>query len=473
MSEGIETPQAPVAELIARLTDAVGENHVLTDPEVTASFETDWTGRFGGASLAVVRPGDSDQVAEVLAACRAANVGVIPQGGNTGLVGGGVPRGGEQEAYRNVILLSTVRLKGIGEIDVHSGQVDVGPGVTLAELQEAARAAGFNAALDFGARDSATIGGIVACDAGGIRALRYGTARRMVAGLEAVLADGSRIDRMGGLPKDNSGYDLPSMMLGSEGTLGVVTKVRWQLHPRYDGRVVALVCMPGIEESLELLGFLRSQLTSLESCDFFIESGMNLVLSHTGRRSPFPDPSPVYLVIECADGTAPTDDLISALDEVGIDRAVIADDTPGRHGLWEFRERHTEAISDRGIVQKFDVAVPLSALAAFLDRVEGRVAAIEPEAETYLFGHLGDGNVHVNVLGAARSEEEVEDAVLGLVLECGGTISAEHGIGTAKAAWVERALGQDNVHVMRAIKDSLDPDSIMNPGAVLPLDLPD
>ena len=207
---------------------------MLTDPELKSSYERDYTGRYGGCARLVVRPGDTEQVAGVMAACSRAGAAVVPQGGNTGLVGASVPRNGE-------VLVSLQRLTSIGEVDEAIGQVTVGAGATLAALQDAAKAAGQDAALDFGARDSCTVGGVVACDAGGARALRHGTARAHVVGLEAVLADGSVISRLAGLTKDNAGYDLPELLVGSEGTLGIITRVRWKLAPLLPSRVAALV----------------------------------------------------------------------------------------------------------------------------------------------------------------------------------------------------------------------------------------
>ncbi len=442
------------------IADVVGERNVLTDADMRASYERDWTGRFGGRARAVVRPGDPAEVAAVLQRCAADGVAVVPQGGNTGLVGGGVPRNGE-------IVISLTRLNTIEQIDPASGQVTVGAGATLAALHEAARRAGEDPTLDFGARDSATIGGVVACDAGGARALRYGTARAHVAGLEAVLADGTTISRLGGLTKDNAGYDLPALLVGSEGTLGVITRVRWRLSPALPARVAALVPLPSAAAAAELLATLRAHAPSLESCDFMLEEGLELTLAHQRRSSPLPSPAPFYVLTECAAREDPTDELADALTRAGAEDALIADDTAGREALWRLREGHTDAINAAGIPHKLDVGVPLAALADFLERVPEAIARAGGE-RVLLFGHLGDGNVHVNVLGAAPEDPAVDDAVLALVLRCGGTISAEHGIGVAKARWLERARGGAEIAAMRAVKDALDPRDLLNPGVILP-----
>ena len=220
------------------LTLLLGAAHVLVDADLRAPYETDWIRRWSGRAAAVVRPGSTEEVAAVLRVCSERGLAVVPQGGNTGMVGAGVPRGGE-------VVLSLSRLTGLGEVDGASLQVSAGAGVTLAALQAHARAAGLDAGVDFGARDSATLGGLAACDAGGIRALRHGTVRARIAGLEAVLADGTVVRRMSGLLKDNAGYDLPALLVGSEGTLGVITRVRWRLVPRHDARALALVPLRG------------------------------------------------------------------------------------------------------------------------------------------------------------------------------------------------------------------------------------
>lgn len=446
------------------LTDIVGDRHVLTDPDVLASFSSDWTGRFGAPAGCVVRPADAGEVAGVLRACSTAGAAVVPQGGNTGLVGGGVPRAGGE------VVLSLARLTEIGTVDAALGVVEVGAGVTLGALQAAARAAGFEAGVDFAARDSCTVGGMVACDAGGARALRHGTARARVAGIEAVLADGTVVSRMAGLAKDNAGYALPSLLIGSEGTLGVVTRVLWRLVPRFDARVVALVPLPSVPAAAGLLAALRAEAPSLESCDFFLDDGLSLALVHQRRSSPVAERRPVYVIAECAGRVDPTEELATALERAGIEDALIADDTAGRERLWALREGHADAINAVGVPHKMDVGVPLARLGEFLEEVPGVVATAVPEvadARTILFGHLGDGNVHVNVLGPAPDDERVDDAVLSLVLRCGGTISAEHGVGAAKARWLERARGTGEVAAMRAIKAALDPVGILNPGAVL------
>ncbi len=449
--------------LVPDLAAVVGARHTLADPDLTAPFETDWTGRFHGRATVVVRPADTDEVAGVVRVCAAAGAAVIPQGGNTGLVGGGVPRA----TARDQVVVALTRLDDVGAVDRALGQVTVGAGATLAAVQAAATAAGLDAALDFAARDSCTVGGAIACDAGGARALRHGTARARVVGLEAVLADGSRFSRLGGLSKDNAGLDLSQLLVGSEGTLGIVTRVRWKLEPRQPERAAVLFGVPDATAAAEALAVLRARVPELEACDFMTDAGLDLALAHQRREDPLPHRSPLYLLAEAA-GTDPLGPLADALEAIpGGEDALVADDTASRERLWAIREGMADAVNATGIPHKLDVGIPLERLGPFLDAVEGVVAGAAPGARTILWGHLGDGNVHVNVLGPDADDEAADDAVLALALDHGGTISAEHGVGVAKAGWLERARGADEVAAMRAVKAALDPDGRMNPGAVL------
>jgi FAD/FMN-containing dehydrogenase len=446
-----------VTDPLARtLADAVGEGHVLLGDDVRAPFERDWTGRFGGTARAVVRPADTGEVAAVVRACARHGAPLVAQGGNTGLVGGGVPRAGE-------VLVSLTRLTALGDVDAASAQVDAGAGVTLAALQAHARDAGLDAGVDFAARDSATVGGLTATDAGGIRALRHGTVRARVAGLEAVLADGAVIDRTSGLLKDNAGYDLPALFVGSEGTLGVITRVRWQLVAPLGPRVAVFAGVASLELAAQALATLRARLPRLDAAEFLLDDGLELVLEHLGIASPLPVRSPAYVLVECAT----SDDLADALEAAGLGDAVVADDTAGRERLWRVREHHTEAIAAAGVAHKLDVGVPLHRLGEFETAVRAEVARVAPGARVLLFGHLGDGNVHVNVLGPDAQDEAADAAVLALAARLGGTISAEHGVGVAKARFLHLVRGDAELGAMRAIKDALDPASLLNPGCVL------
>jgi FAD/FMN-containing dehydrogenase len=416
-------------DLRRALAEIVGDAHAFDDPDQTASYEEDWTGRFRGRARVVVRPRDHDDVADIVELCAEEEAAIVPQGGNTGLVGASVPRGGE-------VVLSLTRLDGLGAYDPALGLIRAGAGVTLGALAAAVPDPG----LDFGARDTATLGGIVACNAGGARALRHGTARARVAGLRAVLSDGTSVTRLSGLLKDNAGYDLPSLLVGSEGTLGIITEVLWRTVPRLPERVTALIGVESVAEATELLASLRGP--DLEACDFFTRACVGDMQIE----------APLYLLAEWRATEDPTHQVAELLG----DREVLV----GDERMWALREGIPERIQRLGVPVKLDVGVPLARLAEFLAGV-GDVCG---DAQPFLFGHLGDGNVHVNLVGDAPDEE----GVVGFALALGGTLSAEHGVGVAKARWLELARGPAEFAALRAIKDALDPQGILNPGVVLP-----
>ncbi|MGZ6791791.1 MAG: FAD-binding oxidoreductase [Mycobacteriales bacterium] len=446
--------------MIAELREVVGAEHVLVDDDLKASYETDWTGRFTGKALYVVRPRTTDEVAAVLRICHDAGAKVVVQGGNTGLVGGGVPAGGE-------VLLSLARLTDLGEVDVASAQVTAGAGVTLADLQAHARASDLDVGVDLAARDSATVGGLVATNAGGIRVLRYGSMRAQVVGLEAVLADGRVVSRMAGLAKDGTGYDLMGLLAGSEGTLAVVTAVRLRLWPRLRARAVALLAMDSTEAAVALLPGLRASLPSLSAAELFYGTGLALVRKHGGLPAPFPAEHAAYLLLECSDLTDPVEQLAAAVESAeGLQDATVATDAAGQRALWAYRETHTESISAEGVPVKLDVSVPTGRLPELANALEGTIKAVCPAARPIVFGHVNEGNLHVNVLDTGDLHEEVTEAVLQLVASLDGSISSEHGVGRAKAAWLQLSRTSTEIEVMRALKGALDPDGTLNPGVL-------
>ena len=448
--------------LVTALREVVGERHCLTDPALRASYETDWTRRFHGVARAVVRPGSTSEVAAILQACAAAGAGVVPQGGNTGLVGGSVPRGGE-------VVLSLLRLNEIGEVDAGAGEVTVGAGATLAAVQDAARAAGWEVGVDLGARDSATIGGMVATNAGGVNVVRHGSMRSQLLGFEAVLADGTVVRRLPGIPKDNTGYDIGGLLAGSEGTLAVITRVGLRLVPQLRHRAVCVIGFADATAAVTAAGILRRTLASVHALELFTDAGLELVMRHAGVAAPFVARAPAYLLVEVASGeTDPADALFAAIQSLGVDEAsvAVATATDARERLWQLRERHTEVINAEGVPHKLDVSVPSPRYAELVERAPVAVAAVAPHARTIVYGHVGDGNLHVNVLGPPPDDEAVDDAVLALVLELGGSVSAEHGIGVAKVGWLARDRGEAAVAAMRAIKTAWDPRGIMNPGVI-------
>ena len=273
------------AALLSALREAVGDAHVLTDPDLRAGYERDWTGRWVGSAAAVVRPATTEQVVAVLAACRDGGAAVIPQGGNTGLVGGSVPRA---VAEREQVVLSLSRMRDLEPVDAAAGEVTVAAGATLGALQEHARQAGFGFGVDLGARDSATIGGMVATNAGGMQVFRHGPMRAQLVGIEAVTADGSVLRRLPGLVKDNTGYHLPSLLAGSEGTLAVITRARLRLVPLRSRRAVALLAVDDAAAAVEVAGALRRSLPNLLAAELFFDDGMMLVLNHAGGDRPVP-----------------------------------------------------------------------------------------------------------------------------------------------------------------------------------------
>jgi FAD/FMN-containing dehydrogenase len=292
--------------------------------------------------------------------------------------------------------------------------------------------------------------------------------RAQLVGIEAVLADGSVVRRLPGMVKDNTGYHLPSLLAGSEGTLAVITRARLRLVQLFARRAVALLALDGADEAVALAAALRNRLPSLVAAELFFDEGMALVLRHAGGERPFRQPHPAYLLVEVEATTDPTEELAAAIESTGelARDVVMAADEAGRQRLWRLRERHTESVNAEGIPHKLDVAVPVSRLAAYSTRVKEAIREVAPDASVYLYGHVGDGNLHVNVVGPAPEDETVDGVILELAIAMGGTISAEHGIGVAKVDWLERDRGAADVAAMRAIKRALDPEGILNPGAL-------
>jgi FAD/FMN-containing dehydrogenase len=448
------------------LRSAVGSAHVLLDPDLRASYETDWTGRFSGESRAVVRPATTAEVAGVLAACASAHVPVVVQGGNTGLVGGGVPPAGPSD--NPPVVLATARLTELGEISVAARQVTAGAGVRLAALAAHARAAGLEFGVDLAARDSATVGGMVATNAGGIRVLRYGSMREQVAGVEAVLADGQIVSRLDGPAKDSTGYDIGHLLAGSEGTLAVLTRLRLRLVAAERERAVALVAAAGTAEAVELLGALRARLPGLCAAELCFAAGLALVAEHLGVPLPLAGAGDAYVLVEVAGAADPVDGLLSALqDSPQVLDATVAATASDRARLWALREAHTETISALGVPVKLDVSVPMTRLAELTGRLPGVVAAAAPDALLIIFGHLAEANLHVNVLAAA-DPGNVTAVVLSLVASLGGSISSEHGVGRAKARWLGLSRTDAEIGVMRSVKAAFDPLGLLNPGVLLP-----
>jgi FAD/FMN-containing dehydrogenase len=448
-----------VSALADGLARVVGPENVLLDPQLKIAYERDFTGRFSGDALLVVRPGSRDEVAEVLRLCAAAGAAVVPQGGHSGLVGGGTPRDGE-------VVLSLRRLDRIEEIDEDAAQVTAGAGVLLESLQEQVRRRGFDFGVDHAGRGSASLGGMAATNAGGPYAVRHGSMRAQMAGVEAVLADGRVVSRLAGLLKDNAGFDLPGLLVGSEGTLAVITRLRLRLVPLLPVRVTALAALPDLERGLEVLRRLRAEAPSLQAVDYFHGHGLRRVCERHALEPPFRTDDDVYLVVECAGREDPSDELV-ALAELA-DETAVATDAAGRGALWAYRELQNETLTALGVPHKLDVSVPVARVPAFERDVAAAVAEHAPGAELFLYGHLGDGNVHVNVVGPPPEELALDEAILRLVARHGGSISAEHGVGLAKTQWLSLSRTPDEIALMRDLKRALDPRGVLNPGRLLP-----
>ncbi|MHB8340656.1 MAG: FAD-binding oxidoreductase [Mycobacteriales bacterium] len=405
----------------ARLLEPiVGARHLAAEVALT-----DWTGRFRGAAAAVVHPANTEEVAAVLAACSAARIPVVPAGGNTGLVAGATP-----PAALGAVVLRTDRLTGCGPVDRAARQLSAGAGVTLAEVARAAADAGLRYGVDLSARDSATVGGTVATNAGGMRVVADGPTRAQLLGVTAVLADGTVIDHLGGLGKEVTGYDLGQLLVGSEGTLAVLTAVRLRLLPAVRGEwLTALVPVAGMAGAVALL----SRLSAPRAVEYLEEED--------GRT---------WVLVEVpAEADLPQDALV------------------GDRRLWSRREAVAE-LAGRGGPEhpphKLDVTLPVAALATFRADLDQLVA---PHT-LVLWGHLAEGNLHVNVVGPPPDDDRIDDAVLRLAAAHGGAVSSEHGIGRAKTRWLALSRTAAEIAVMRRIKEALDPLGILNPGVLFP-----
>jgi FAD/FMN-containing dehydrogenase len=451
--------------LVGALVEAVGPSHVLVDDELTAAYRTDWTGRWTGECRAVVRPADTAEVAEVIRCCAAAGVAIVPQGGNTGLVGATVPTPGS-------VVLSSLRLDQVGDVDDLTGQITAQAGATIAELHRATSGSGWHYPVDFAARGSATVGGSIATNAGGHHVVRHGMTRSHVVGIEAVLADGSVVSHLGGLIKDNTGYDLAGLLCGSEGTLAVITAARLALVPDDPETATALVAFESTDHAVASLGTLRRAVPGLDALELMFAAELAAVGELVGARLPVAV-TPAVLLVEASGTAASIETLATTLATLdGVVDTAVAVDAPRRESLWRWRDHHTETINRLGTTppHKLDVTLPLHRLAEFVGAVTSLVAEIAPSARLWLFGHAGDGNLHVNITGLDADDDSVDDAVLRMVASLDGSISAEHGIGRAKRDWLHLVRTTEEIAAFRSIKSALDPSGTFSPGVLLPED---
>ena len=449
---------------------------LLTDPADTAPFLTDWRKVWTGTALAVALPDTVDDVAKIVRWCAAHDVSIVPQGGNTGQSGGSVPRAEGQN-----IVLSLARLNRIRSIDPANNTMTVDAGCILQTIQDAAADAGRYFPLSLGAEGSCTIGGNLATNAGGTAVLRYGNARDLCLGLEVVTATGEIWDGLKGLRKDNSGYDLRDLFIGSEGTLGLITGAVLKLFPAPAERATAFVAVASPHQAMALFDAMRSTHdTALTAFEIMSDMCLGLVLDHVaGTRHPLAVRAAWYGLVELSGndvGAALETSLADALTAGVISDAAIADSLAQSRSLWQLREAISPAQAAGGGGIKHDIAVPVSRVADFIDDALAAVNAVFPDIRPVTFGHLGDGNLHFNFSSAAGGDQSAFQAtaphlnaiVHDVVRQYGGTISAEHGLGVlrrdeadAHRSPVERAL-------MRAIKNALDPQGIMNPGKMMP-----
>jgi FAD/FMN-containing dehydrogenase len=451
-SLGADQLATTVASRLGRRGVAVSTSH-----EHCRAAGTDWTGAFTGPVLAVAAPRDTDQVADCLSVAAGLGVPVQIQGGNTGLVGGSVPAPGQP-----ALVLSTRGMTALGPVDRGTRRVRVGAGVTCADVAAAASGAGLRFGVDLAARDSATVGGMVATNAGGINVCAYGMMRAQVRGVSAVLADGSVVDTIGRPDKDNTGYDLGGLLVGSEGTLGVVVAVELELHPRPAAATVAAIGVTDLTTAVDLARRVVASGSLLLAAEAVDAAGITRASSLFDLRSPGAD-APWWLILEVADGGNG-----SGLEAVGDLDPTVALSAPDRAQLWALRERQTLAYAALGLpLAKYDVAVRSDRLDELAAGLAARLPGTAGVSGYGLFGHVLDGNLHVQIWGPDPGNAAVSRAVLGLVSQLGGSISAEHGIGRAKACYLHLSRTAPQIAAMRAIRTALDPAGLLNPGVLL------
>lgn len=467
-----------MSELLAALRAAVGDRHVLQEGDLSA-WELDWRKRSRGRALAVVRPATTAEVAAVVAACARHGTGIVPQGGNTGLVGGSVP-----DASGTQVLLSLTRLNRIRELDAANLTMTVDAGCVLQTVQQHAESQGLLFPLSLAAEGSCTIGGNLATNAGGTQVLRYGNARELCLGLEVVTAAGEIWEGLSGLRKDNTGYDLRDLFIGSEGTLGVITGATLKLYPQPAAVTTALAAVPSMALAVQLLQLAQARLgAGLTGFEVMNDFALSLVRRHFPQLpQPLP-PSPWMVLLEQSDtegeshARALFESLLeSALEDGLITDAAIAESLEQSHAMWHLRESIPLAQAEEGLNVKHDISLPVSRIPAFVESTDAALARSFRGVRLVDFGHLGDGNLHYNVQapeGASGpdflrdQEAAVNTIVYDAVVAHGGSISAEHGIGEFKREELGLRKSPVALGLMRGIKQALDPQGLLNPGRVL------
>jgi FAD/FMN-containing dehydrogenase len=449
--------------VIDELSAIVGKSNVLTAPADTKPYFTDWRRQYSGAAECVVRPGSTAEVSRVVALCAQEGVAVVPQGGNTGLVGGSVPAG-----ERRQVVVSLSRMNRVRALDPLNDTMTVEAGCVLAAVQKAAADAGRLFPLSLAAEGSCQIGGNLSTNAGGVNVLRYGNAREQVLGLEVVLPDGRVWNGLRGLRKDNTGYDLKQLFLGAEGTLGIITAAVLRLYPRPTATATAWVALGNPREAVELLAALRSHVGErISAFELVSRECLEAVLSHVpGTRDPLGAKHPWYVLIEFGDSGATEALRERVADALESREAVLAQSDEQSRQLWRIRESIPEAQFTN---VKHDISVPVSSTPEFIERAGAALKAAFPDCRPFVFGHVGDGNLHYNIGPASLLERrtEVNRIVYDAVAALGGSISAEHGLGQLKRDAIRARKSPVEMELMRTLKQALDPQGLMNPGKVL------
>jgi FAD/FMN-containing dehydrogenase len=466
-------------DFLDNLRSICGDTHVLTNGDLQA-WEMDWRKRARGKALAVVRPANTDEVARIVKACVAAKVSLVPQGGNTGLVVGSTPDDSGQQ-----VVLSLQRLRTVREIDPANMTFTAEAGCILQSLQDTARQAGFLFPLSLAAEGSCTIGGNLASNAGGTQVLRYGNARDLCLGLEVVTATGEIWHGLSGLRKDNTGYDLRDLYIGSEGTLGIITAATLKLYPLPAARLTAWAAVGSIDDAVKLLGMAHQHLgAGLTGFEVMGQFALSLVAKHFSQlKVPLYETAAFCVLLECSDQESEAharvqfERLLEAALESGcVSDAVVAESLAQAKQLWHVRESIPLAQAEEGLNIKHDISVSVSHMSAFVRSTDALLEQEIPGVRLVNFGHLGDGNLHYNVQAPVGSdgpaflrdwEDQVNTLVYESVQKFGGSISAEHGVGSLKVETLEIHKSPVALGLMRALKTALDPNNIMNPGKVL------
>ncbi len=462
--------------LVERLAEIVGVDNILMEPGDVAPYLADWRNAYRGRALAVVRPASTEAIAAVLRACIAASVGVVPQGGNTGMCGGATP-----SIEGNQIVLAMGRMNRVLNVDPLNNTITVEAGCILAAIQQSAEAAGRLFPLSLAAEGSCQIGGNLATNAGGINVLRYGNARDLVLGIEAVLPDGTIWNGLRALRKDNRGYDLKQLFIGSEGTLGIIAKAVLKLFPLPGETVTALIALDNPACAVQLLAQVRERCgDSISAYELMGHSCLELVSRHIPRaRIPIEREYPWYLLVELGGvGDAPVRSALEATVAEAIDRgevrdAVFAESVAQSEAFWRLRETIPEATIAEGAAFRSDISVSISSIATFVESATVAFVSRFPQSRIVCFGHVGDGNLHFNALlppEYAQSDSIMRDmagVLYDIVEEFDGSFSAEHGVGQAKRAELIRYKDGIEIDLMRRIKHVFDPLGIMNPGKLL------